>query len=324
MDILRYKEQHILILGNKKTALSICVCLLQAGHRVTLFNRSAVDVAAGINQHLADLRELADTDVDTQNLEIVNTLDSSADYDMAIAITNENIGDKHAMIHDLENTLADDALIAINSESIALSTLQLHAKHPERIIGANWVEPVHTSYFLEIITNVQTNQQLVQDFYNTAKELWQKDPYILKSDRGIRAKMMSALIREAFYLVENNYVTVEDIDRACRNDAGYYLPFAGNFRYMDLMGTFMYGVVMQDLNPELSKNTHIPKFCQDLIDQGDKGMATGKGFYNYAPGEAAEWEATFRKFSYQIQQIISKYPFQYKQEAVPVIPVFIP
>ena len=152
-----------------------------------------------------------------------------------------------------------------------------------------------------------TNQELVQAVFGEAKQHWQKDPYLLKNGRGIRSRMLTALMREAFFLVENDYVRIEDIDRACRNDAGYYLPFAGNFRYMDLMGAYMYGVVMQDLNPELSKDKHIPEFARKLFKSGAEGMQNGKGFYEYEEGEAEEWDNKFRKFSHEIKDVISKY-----------------
>lgn len=120
---------------------------------------------------------------------------------------------------------------------------------------------------------------------------------------------MCALIREAFYLVEHNYVSAEDIDRACRNDPGYYLPFAGNFRYMDLMGTYLYGLVMEDMNPDLSAGSGIPEFFTGLLDNDHLGMATGKGIYDYGEGESAQWESLFGKFNVQIQALMEKYPF---------------
>jgi 3-hydroxybutyryl-CoA dehydrogenase len=313
-NILKYKQQHILIAGSKKLAASISVCMLQAGHRVTIYNPANADVVSPVNQHIDDVLRYTGQVVSSEMLSVVTYPDTAEGYDMAIAITNENVADKIALVHELETWLGNNVPIAINMESIKLSALQQYLENPERLLGANWVEPAHTTCFLEIITNGHTNQQIANDFYNLAKDLWNKDPYILKSDAGIRAKMMCALLREAFYLIENNYVTVEDVDRACRNDAGYYMSFAGNFRYMDLMGTYMYGVVMQELNPELSKNIHIPQFCQQLINYGSKGMASNQGFYQYEPGEAEMWEATFRKFSYEIQHIINKYPFNYIPE----------
>lgn len=318
------RKQHILVAGDEKTAWSICVCLLQAGQQVTLLSTSKANALKEINQHIIDLNDIDGSIIVVENLHIVSMIRPSVAFDMVIAITPENLAIKEALIHELESKLPADILIAVNTESITLSALQQKTRHPERLIGANWTEPVHTTYFLEIITNSSTKTELAEQFCQTAKLLWQKDPYILKTNCGIRSKMMLALVREAFYLIENNYVTIEDIDRACRNDAGYYLPFAGNFRYMDLMGTYMYGIVMQDLNPELSKNTHIPDFCKALIKQRNKGMQTGKGFYNYTPSEAVEWEAVFRKFSYQIQKVINKYPFNYQPEIKPVIHADLP
>lgn len=316
MDNLKDKNQHILIVGNDKSAISICVCLLMAGHPVTLLNTNSSDAEILFFRHVKDVNELTENSVNIDKLTIVRNLDILLPYNMAIAVTNENLEEKTAVIKMLENSLSADTLIAINTESILLSSLQNNARNPERLIGANWVEPVHTTCFLEIITNHLANTKLVDHFYQTAKNLWQKDPYVLKCGYSVRARMLCALIREAFYLIENDYVTIEDIDRACRNDAGYYLPFAGNFRYMDLMGGYMYGIVMQDLNPELSRSTHIPTFYQEMINNDSKGMINNRGFYNYEPGEAKHWDETFRKFSYQIQHIISKYPFSDVAEKV--------
>ncbi|RYE18875.1 MAG: 3-hydroxyacyl-CoA dehydrogenase, partial [Sphingobacteriaceae bacterium] len=218
------QKQHVLVAGANKTAWSICICILQAGHYVTLFSKSTVDALKNINQHIIDVNKIDGRTIAVENLNIMSKIPDSVAFDMVIAITNENLSDKRSIILELENNVAAGTLIAINTESIALSTLQQQARFPERLVGANWTEPVHTTYFLEIITNAVTDTQLVNKFYNTAKKSWQKDPYILKSDTGIRFKMMAALIREAFYLIENDYVTIEDVDRACRNDAGYYLP----------------------------------------------------------------------------------------------------
>ncbi len=155
-----YSQQRILVAGTEKLALSICVCLLKAGHQVTLLNVSGDDMLSLVNSHISDIQQLTGEIVDSHHLQVINTLDDSNGCDIAIAITNENLEDKTAIIRLLEDNLNAHTLIAINIESIALSALQDHAKHPTRIIGANWVEPAHTTYFLEIITNKLTIKEL--------------------------------------------------------------------------------------------------------------------------------------------------------------------
>ena len=312
-------KEPVLIIGNEKMAFSLVVCLLQAGHPVRLCTKGVSIAHEKINTHLDDLYKFQPDHIPARtDFKLVSQLDTPLDEKLVIAITNENLSEKKTLLQQVEPLIASDTIIVINTESIPLHEIQQCAIHKERIIGANWVEPVHTTFFLEIITNEHTSKALADKFYSLAKHCWQKDPYLLTHGRGIRTRMLCAMIREAFYLIEKGYVTPEDIDRACRNDPGYYFPFAGNFRYMDLMGTFIYGVVMQDLNPDLSKAQDIPDFFKEIMAKDRYGMENGKGFFEYEKEEIENWHAIFRKFSYQIQKIIEKYPFQYLEEEMDV------
>ena len=316
MKEIEEEKKAILVVGEEKLAYSITVCLLEKGHQVTLCSQKRLDALKCINTHFLDLYNRPFDVLAEKNFYIIDHIESEMDFTLSIVITKEKLAHKKLHIQKLEDVLPREALIVINTESISLSAIQKDAIQPERVIGANWAEPAHTTQFLEIITNEKSSIELVQNFCSTAESLWGKDPYILNRGKGIRSRLMSALVREAFYLVENGYVAVEDIDRACRNDAGYYLPFAGNCRYMDLMGTYVYGEVMKDLNPELCKDRNVPSFFEEIIMKGGKGTENEKGFYIYEEGEVERKKEMFRKFSYQIQEVIAKYPFTMKKASV--------
>lgn len=243
------------------------------------------------------------------DIKVIEDLHFENGIKLAFVITEEDLIAKQEVISFLESRLPEDAVIAINSETIPLDAIQDNLAKPGRILIANWVEPVHTTFFLEIVANEVTEARFVDQITDLARSYWGKDPYVIQGDTGVRMRLLAALMREAFYLVKNDYATIEDIDRACRNDAGYYLPFAGNLRYMDLMGTYSYGMVMKDLNPELAKDQTAPDFFNALIREGDFGMESGKGFYAYQPGEDEKWEALVKKFSSEIHEVIDKYPF---------------
>jgi 3-hydroxybutyryl-CoA dehydrogenase len=119
---------------------------------------------------------------------------------------------------------------------------------------------------------------------------------------------MYAMYREAFHLVENGYATIEDVDRACRNNAGYWMTLVGVFRWMDLTGVAAYHTVMKDLLPTLCNSTQIPKLIDDIVNAGGRGVTNAKGFYEYTPEEARLWEETFNEFSYEIRRLALKYP----------------
>jgi len=307
-----YMKSPVLIIGNGRLSHSVPICLLQAGHPVTLLTKDVGQALNSINDHLNDLYQTNSKEFQWGYLNINSVPDHKHTYQFGIAITSEDLEEKKEVILQMEKYLPEDSIIAINTESIPLSNLQEACDHPERLIGLNWVEPAHTTYFLELIINESTNKSLADDLMNLAKTSWQKDPYLISNNVSVRAKMLGAMAREAFYLVQNGYASIEDIDRACKNDPGYYLPFSGNFRYMDLMGTYAYGLVMKDLNRELSRASDIPGFFKEIIEQGGLGMENNKGFYEYQEGDVERWKEVFSKFSYQIQEMISKYPFNYQ------------
>lgn len=311
---MNFQKDPVLVVGDEKMTFSIAVCLLQAEHPVTLLTGNKARALSAVDMHVSDIGKKSVGVLELDDFEITEEISGNLNFRHAIIITPEDLQVKRSAILQLENKLPAEALIAINTESIPLSDIQENAISAERIIGANWVEPAHTTFFLEIISNDKNRQDFVNDFFSVAKLSWQKDPYILNKNTGIRSRMMSAMVREAFYLLENDYVSIEDVDRACRNDPGYYLPFSGHCRYMDLMGTYIYGKVMRDLNPELSKDTHIPDFFTDIIRQGGEGFTNQKGFYAYEGEEIEKRLEEFRKFSYEIRNIISRYPFKYLEE----------
>ena len=123
----------------------------------------------------------------------------------------------------------------------------------------------------------------------------------------ITNRLMYALYREAFHLVEDGYATVEDVDRACKNDAGYWMTFCGPFRYMDLTGVQAYHAVMKPLFPDLSNRGDVPPLIDDIARQGGNGTTNGRGFYSYTPEAAAAWERAFQDFAFDIHRLSSKY-----------------
>ena len=76
---------------------------------------------------------------------------------------------------------------------------------------------------------------------------------------------------------------------------------------MDLMGTYAYGLVMKDLNPDLSKEKTLPRFYTDILENGGKGMENGKGIYNYTPEEVLVWKEMCAEFAFRIEKLIRKY-----------------
>lgn len=74
------------------------------------------------------------------------------------------------------------------------------------------------------------------------------------------------------------------------------------------MGMQAYYAVMKDLFPTLSNQTDVPELIEGIAKRGGNGITNGKGFYDYTPDEAAEWEKAYEEFAFDISRLSAKYP----------------
>jgi 3-hydroxybutyryl-CoA dehydrogenase len=295
---------------------SIITCLLAAGHPVTAVTRSLARHKDTRKQILALLREMKgegllkqDPKAVIERLTVSEKFEELKGAELVVESIIENFETKKQAIAQLEAVLPAKAIIGSNTSAIPVSLLQEGTKRPERILGIHWAEPAHITRFLEIICGERSRLANAQKVAALATR-WGKEPTLVRKDiRGfITNRIMYAMLREAFYLVENGYATPEDVDRSVRNDMGWWITLAGPFRFMDLTGIPAYRAVMQDLLPELASGSEVPELMKKVVDSGALGVANAKGFYKYSEEEAKRWEKRFLEFTYDIRRLARKYP----------------
>lgn len=308
-------EIPVAVVGLGLMGCSITTCLLMAGHPVVAVAPISDDLKHAetrIRNHLQHSKEQGliaeEPSFYFKNLKITMDYSLLKPCRLVIECTLENEEIKKSVYEKVENAISDDALLVSNTSAIPISILQRLTKHPERFFGLHWAEPSHTTRFLEVICGELSDISKGEYLY-TLSHCWGKEPTLVRKDiRGfITNRIMYAMYREAFYLVENGYATIEDIDRACRNNAGYWMTLLGVFGWMDMTGVAAYHNVMKELFPTLSNSKEVPKLIDDIVKSGGRGISNGKGFYNYTPEEVQMWEDTFTEFSFDIKKLADKY-----------------
>ncbi len=304
------------VVGLGLMGCSITTCLLLAGHKVIAVAPIPADLLLAKKRITAHLkRSFKEKLVKKLPEHYLKNLIITEDYTalkkcgLVIECTIENIDIKKSVYKKIEDVISPNALMTSNTSAIPISLLQKQTARPERFFGLHWAEPSHTTRFLEIICGDKSDIKKGEYLYKLSHN-WGKEPTLVRKDiRGfITNRIMYAAYREAISLVENGYATVEDVDRACRNNAGYWMTLVGVFRWMDITGVPAYHTVMKDLFPTLSNSTKVPKLIDDIVKKGGKGVANAHGFHRYTPEEARLWEKTFTDFSYDIRALALKYP----------------
>lgn len=304
------------VVGLGLTGKSIVACLLSSGAKVIGLDVDATARQRTRQQVLKMLKEMKREGLLKANpadlvrrLAVTTDFARFADCGVVIESITEDFRAKKETFEKIEKVVSADALLASNTSAIPISSLQKGCRHPERVIGMHWAEPSHVTRFMEIICGDSTSAESAERAVKMAQR-WGKEPALVRKDvRGFIANRISyAMFREAFHLVESGVATVEDVDRSLRNDVGFWITFAGPFRYMDLTGVQAYKLVMKDLLPDLDSSKEVPRLIRKVADSGGKGVSTGSGFYRYTPRQAKRWQELFLKFNYDIRKLAIKYP----------------
>ena len=304
------------VVGMGLMGSSIATCLLAAGHTVAAVEVDPAQLKRAPGRVLSLLEGLTGEGLLSSNpKKIVKRLTVSADYSalrecqIVVECVTEDLNVKKMVIGGIEKAVSADTIIGSNTSAIPPTLLQDGALHPERILGIHWGEPAHITRFMEIICGEKSAAVHAERALALARQ-WGKEPSLLRKEvRGfITNRVMYAMLREAFHLVESGVASIADVDRSLRNDLGYWITLAGPFRFMDLTGIPAYCAVMQDLLPDLDCSKQVPELMRRIVESGGQGTANAKGFYDYTPAQAEEWERRFLKFSYDIRALAQKYP----------------
>lgn len=304
------------VVGLGLMGCSITTCLLIAGHPVVGVAPISADLDLAenrIREHLE--KSYANGLIELSPETYLERLSLTEDYNLlrgaslVLECTIESLEVKKSVFEKVEQVIDEHALLTSNTSAIPISVLQKHTRHPKRFLGLHWAEPAHTTRFLEIICGDDSDISQGEYLQKLAQH-WRKEPILVRKDiRGfITNRLMYAMYREAMYLVENGYATIDDVDRSCRNNAGYFMTFVGIFRWMDLTGVKAYHTVMKDLFPTLYNGTEVPKLIDDVVKSGGNGVSNANGFYEYSEAEARMWEQVFTEFSYEIRELALRYP----------------
>jgi 3-hydroxybutyryl-CoA dehydrogenase len=311
-------EIEVGVVGLGLMGTSIVVSLLMAGHPVKAIAPIADDFenASGrireqlIHCHQTDLLKLP---IEHYESKLIITTDYSKLHACKIVFecVIEKLDIKSSVYSKIAAIVQPDTVIASNTSAIAISVLQKMVPLPQRFMGVHWAEPAYATRFMEITCGTETDFAYAEWIFDIA-HAWGKEPTLLRKDiRGfITNRLMYAVYRELFHLVESGQASYDDVDKVFRYDAGSWITLMGIFRRMDFLGLQDCTQILQTYLPQLSNSDKVPRVMQEIVATNARGTKNLKGLYTYTKKEAHDWENAFTLFNKDIFQLAAVYPYK--------------
>jgi 3-hydroxybutyryl-CoA dehydrogenase len=187
----------------------------------------------------------------------------------------------------LDRMAPPHAILASNTSGMSITEIGSVTRRPEKTVILHWVNPPHIIPIVEIVRGDKTSDETADLCYSLLQKLGKKPVRVMKEVPGfLFNRLQLALYREALHCLETGVAATEDIDTVVKAGYGFRAATLGPLETSDFGGLDTFYRVAQNLLPDLSDAKSASPVLKKMVDEGNLGVKTGRGFYSYPPAVA--------------------------------------
>lgn len=230
------------IIGSGLIGQAWAIVFARAGLRVRMWDRDveALKQAKSLvaeQLHALQAQELV-TDA-SQAIEQITIADSLASALDGVTYVQENLPEnldiKREIFARMDDLAAPNTVLASSTSGISASAFTESLTGRHRCLVAHPVNPPYLIPVVEICGTPWTDPQVIATTGDLMSRLGQKPVMVKHEIEGfVLNRLQGALLREAFRLVEQGVVSVQDLDTTVKDGLGLRWSFMGPFETIDL------------------------------------------------------------------------------------------
>ncbi len=281
MDISDIKQ--VLVIGAGTMGHSIAQVYATSGFNIDLVDLNQETLDHAIKLMKSNLETLAEFNHISREkipsiIKRINTTTNLEDVapkaDLVVEAIYEDRKIKGEIFIQLDRLCSESAILASNTSGLDIYRVA-KVKNPERVVIHHWFAPPHIIPLVEVVKGRKTSSEIIDLSVKLMQKL-NKIPVVLNkfSRSFIVNKIQTSISATVIELLMRKVATPEQIDLAIKTSLGIRLPVVGVVQTQDFTGLDL----VVDIGKSLGKENPL---VQEMVDRGDLGVKSGKGFYDY-------------------------------------------
>ncbi|GAA4559700.1 3-hydroxyacyl-CoA dehydrogenase NAD-binding domain-containing protein [Planotetraspora kaengkrachanensis] len=195
------------------------------------------------------------------------TKDAFADADFVIEAVFEDLKVKQQVFAEVEAVVAETCVLATNTSSLSITEMAAGLRHPERVVGFHFFNPVAVLPLLEIVRGAATDDATLATTFSVAKSLKKSSVLVKDAPAFVVNRLLTRFMGEVIAAVDEG-TPVETADHALD---GLGLPMTP-FALLQLVGPAVALHVAETMHAAFPDRYGVSENLAKLVAAGKPGL----------------------------------------------------
>ena len=222
-------------------------------------------------------------------ISMVDSLEEAVkDAQIVVEVVSEKKEVKEKVYAQIDQYADREVIIWSNTSTLNIFDLMVPARLPRTII-AHWFAPPQILPLVEVVQGPETQPDVVELTMSFLEALKKRPVLIKKYVPGfIINRLQRILGRETYFLLDNGYITPEDLDMAVKASIAPRMMVLGLAQRYDFTGLDLTYANLQNKDFVDAPEDSEPEFIVSRVKKNHLGIKTGIGVYDYRDRDKAD------------------------------------
>jgi len=264
-------QERLGIAGSGLIASGLAAAASQAGE-VVLWARSDASAERARSAVVKICAKAKGGELDAERVRIVTDLEGLRDATFLIEAVVEEHGTKAWLLGELARHVDDDAVLATTTSSLSVSELARSTGRPARFVGFHVFSPVDRMKLVELAYPQDADPDTKARAWALCEAIGKTPVEVPDTPGFVVNRLLVPYLFSAVELTSETGLSPEAVDQCMTLGAG--MPM-GPLRLLDFIGLDVAKAAGETIG------LAIPEQLAFLVEVGDLGRKSGRGFYNY-------------------------------------------
>ncbi|MBA2420932.1 MAG: 3-hydroxyacyl-CoA dehydrogenase family protein [Thermoleophilaceae bacterium] len=244
----------------------------------------AREVTQGQLAGLVEKEKISQENADSQLEEIVGRIDGTTSYDgfgyvdFVIEAVPERMEVKQSVFAELDAVTPGHAILSSNTSSLSISEMAEATTRPDQVVGFHFFYPASVMRLIEVVEGDETSSETAQVAANFVQQIRKTAIRCDEVPGFVVNRILNSAVSEIWRVTEEEDLDVKEVDKVVSESGAAPM---GPFFLSDLLGLDTVLHVAEHLHESYGDRFFVSTKMQELVNAGNLGLKTGKGFYEH-------------------------------------------